>query len=442
MLVVDDPPMSAAIERLRAEWRARTGGTLVIAQATTDELMASNVPPAADAVIYPSRLIGTLAERGTIGPLPADYASNRELAWSDTFELLQVAETRWSGVPYAVPFGSPVLTCYYRPDLLERVHKQPPQTWEQYHELAELLAERKNLGDAAPANDAAWHGSVQPLAEGWASSVLLARAAAYAKHRDHYSTLFNIDSMQPLIAGPAFVRALEELIDDYKLGPAEQLEMDVEAAKREFLAGRAALVVAWPGHAVTGGRTDAPPLPTGFAELPGATEMHNFARAAWEDRHSDDSPHVPLLGLAGRLGSIMRQTAQPERALQLLAWLSGREWGSKVSGASSATTLYRRSQLRAPSPWLDPGTDSAAAQQYATSTFDALVRQQYLQAPRMPGESRYMAALDGAVRRALAGKQSADEALAAAAGKWQQITTELGLEAQRKAYRASLGLEP
>ena len=51
--------------------------------------------------------------------------------------------------------------------------------------------------------------------------------------------------------------------------------------------------------------------------------------------------------------------AQTDNAFQLLAWLSGREWGSKVSSASPATTLYRRSQMRAPQPWLDPLTDSA-----------------------------------------------------------------------------------
>ena len=45
---------------------------------------------------------------------------------------------------------------------------------------------------------------------GW--HVLLARAACYAAHRDNYSTLFNIATMQPLIDGPPFVQALEELV--------------------------------------------------------------------------------------------------------------------------------------------------------------------------------------------------------------------------------------
>jgi ABC-type glycerol-3-phosphate transport system substrate-binding protein len=127
LLVVDDGEMCAAIEQLRAEWKARTGTNIAISQASSADLIAAeSLAGQPDAVIYPSRLLGALAERKWIVPLPADFASNRELAWSDTFELLQIAETNWSKTPHAVPFGSPVLTCYYRPDLLESQHKKPP----------------------------------------------------------------------------------------------------------------------------------------------------------------------------------------------------------------------------------------------------------------------------------------------------------------------------
>ncbi len=46
--------------------------------------------------------------------------------------------------------------------------------------------------------------------------------------------------------------------------------------------------------------------------------------------------------------------------------------------------------------------------------------------PRIPGESEYMAALDEAVIAAVKGKQSPQQALDAAAVKWQAITDRLG----------------
>lgn len=439
LLVVDDPEMAAAIERLRAEWQASHGSPLVITQATSQEIGEPNKLPAADVVVYPSRLLGSLAESKQISPLPAEFSSNRELAWSDTFELLQIAETAWARQPYAVPLGSPMLTLYARADLLASARKEIPADWHAYHELADLLGRRENLHEHAPSADAPWQGSLQPLAEGWAGKVLLARAAPYVKHRGHYSALFDMETMEPLIAGEGFVRALEELVADYQLGSPEQLEMDPVAVRRAFLAGEAALAITWPGHA----DEPAPPshVDTTFAELPGAGVVYNFADRTWEKRQHDESPHVPTLGLSGRLGSITANSAQPQVALQFLAWLGGREWGARISSASQHTTLYRRSQVRTPQAWVDAGTDATAAAAYAESVQSALSRQQYLAVPRMPGEAEYLAALDLATRQVLRQEKSAEESLAEAAVKWREITDRLGRDQQKAAYRTSLEFE-
>ena len=60
---------------------------------------------------------------------------------------------------------------------------------------------------------------------------------------------------------------------------------------------------------------------------------------------------------------------------------------------------------------------------------------------RIPGRDQYLLALDQAVADALAG-QDARAALETAANRWREITTQLGLEKQRAAYRRSLGLAP
>src|SRR6185295_16164557 len=113
--------------------------------------------------------------------VPEEVLSGEELDWRDIFEMIQLSETCWSRTTYAVPFGSPVLTVCYRADLFERFKRRPPETWAEYQELAEFFSRRENLGDAAPAA-APWSGAVEPLAPGWASRTLLARAAAYARH--------------------------------------------------------------------------------------------------------------------------------------------------------------------------------------------------------------------------------------------------------------------
>ena len=116
---------------------------------------------------------------------------------------------------------------------LEKLNRKPPQTWAEYQELAKLLSGMKQSTAESP-----WFGTAEPLGPGWAGLVLLARAAPYAKHRDNYSTLFNIKTMEPLLTGPPMVRALEELVAAAKLGPPEALQSDPAAIRAGLLAGK------------------------------------------------------------------------------------------------------------------------------------------------------------------------------------------------------------
>ena len=66
----------------------------------------------------------------------------------------------------------------------------------------------------------------------------------------------------------------------------------------------------------------------------------------------------------------------------------------------------------------------------------------WLCSPRFPGRDRYLAVLDDAVHEAVRGAKPPAECLQAAAERWQTITRELGVPAQRTAYLRSLCMEP
>jgi hypothetical protein len=149
-----------------------------------------------------------------------------------------------------------------------------------------------------------------------------------------------------------------------------------------------------------------------------------------------------LLGVSGRLGSVTSESQSGQFAFQLLAWLSGNEWGVQICSASPATTLFRRSQLSQPGRWVEPEISAAGAKEYATSVADSLSRPQWLECLRIPGHAEYMSALDDAVRAAVEGKQKPAGALQTAADRWRDITARLGVDSQRTAYIRSLGLEP
>jgi multiple sugar transport system substrate-binding protein len=467
LLVAGDPELAAAVRQLHGEWNAQTGSEFQV-ESTRQQQFDAGVPFSADALICPSHEMGPLAERKLLAPIPQSLLRVNAGDWSDVFELLRLSEAAWVGKPLAVPFGSPVFVCYYRADLLEKLGRQPPKTWAEYQELAELLARRQNLGAAEEKGVRsnlperpqgcfaqigpdplfpAWSGTVEPLAPGWAALVLLARSAAYAKHRDNYSTLFDIRTMKPLVAGPPFVRALEELVAAAKLGSPDQLQYDPADARAAFWQGRCGMALTWPTAAAGGlpagvAENVTASIRVGFAELPGSPKVFNVRKQSWENRAEEEDPHVPLTAVAGRIGVVARSSAHPAAALQLLFWLSGKQFSSRVSASSPATTLFRQSHLSAPRVWVEKPVSPRAAAQYAEVAEKAFSREQWVFALRIPGRREYLAALDEAVRRAVRGEQPAREALREAAARWQQITERLGLDQQRAAYCHSLGREP
>lgn len=453
LLVVGDDALAQSIGRLRGEWQAQTGSLLEIEQRSEAEL-ASGPTLNADAVIYPSYCLGSLAERELLAPIPQAALTDPELAWSDIFERDKSAEITWGTTVFAVPLGSPSLTCFYRADLLERLGRKPPRTWAEYRQLAELLSNREKLGDTAPAGDGTWSGAIEPLAPGYAGLTLLARAAAYARHPSHYSTLFNMNTMDPLVASPPFVRALSELVEAQRFGSPSAATYRPLDACRELLAGRCGMALCWTSAAT--GETSTKPAPStnkkgpvargpavrfGCAVLPGADAVYNPSTASWESGNKGEVRVVPLLGMAGRIGSVTAKSSNPDAARRLLFWLASPKWSGRISPASPATTLFRPSQVPSAASWSSALLEPPEARAYALAVQETMSQPRYLVAPRIPGREKYLAALDDAVRRAVAAEATPQVALDDAAKRWREITAELGVPAQRRAYRRCLGLE-
>ncbi len=469
LLVVGDERMTEAISRLEAEFAAQTG-VKFIAIGLPPADFAHMPAPEADALIVPSSFVGDLIERGWAESIPADELDRAGLAWSDVFEALAVREATWNGQAFAIPFGSPPLVCWYRADLFETFRRRPPTTWAEYQESAAFFADRANLADSAPPVEAAWSGALEPWAPGWAGRLLLARAACYALDRDAYSTFFNIDTMKPLVDSPPFVRALDELVAARQLPGANSAASDGRCTpdpadvRRAFLAGEAAMALTWPSGAKSGpsdakrGPSDAKSdeakpaadgvsasnaeFAIGFVTLPGSDMVYSQSGKRWNRRGPDEPRHATLLGLAGRWGLVMTASPRPADARRLLAWLST-TWAPRTCAVSEATTMFRRSQLRKPEPWVDPDIERSAAKQYAQMLDGALSQPAAaVAAPRIPGQDEYLAALDDAVAAVFVGERKSGAALVRAAETWNTITDRLGRERQRAAYRRGLGLQP
>jgi ABC-type glycerol-3-phosphate transport system substrate-binding protein len=440
ILVVDDEPLADVVER---QWRARSTGEVTVHRISSHEILTANAKISGDAIIYPAGLLGELVERDLIQPVPDAVLENPDLGWRDVLTFDRGPLVTWSNTVYAFSFGSPSLTLMYRRDIFERLAIKPPSTWREYHDVANRLDDSAELGDLRPAPQERWSGTAEPLAPGWAGQLLLARAAPYARRRSNFSTLFNYETMQPLIDRQPFVRALDELVAAAEFGPESHAELSPDAVRAALMRGECAMALTWPvrefePHGDNQGSNNTGSI--SFAIIPGTTEVFTFGDEQWKSRPDDEDITVPLLAVAGRLGSVTRDARNSRGAWNMLATLTGKSLSREISPRSRYTTIFRTSHLAAPEDWTAPTMDAESARNYAELVQIENECINWLFSMRIPGREEYLAALDDAVNSALAREKSSAEALESAARRWQEITESRGVENQRKAYARSLGL--
>jgi multiple sugar transport system substrate-binding protein len=439
-LVIDDPDLAKAVER---EWVSVGGDPLTIRHVTQEEFVGQQQRRlASDAVIFPSSLLGDLAGRDWLQPLGDAELNDPRLQRRDIWDAIRLHETNWGGQTIAVPLGSPTFVLMYREDIFSRLGLSPPRTWAEYRDLAERLNDRQVLGDKDAPTAGPWSGTCEPTGIGWGAEWLLARAASYARHRSQYSTLFDYSDLRPLVDGPPFVRALEEMAAAAKFCPPGSAR-DPASVRSCFLQGQCAMAVTWLVPAGGQAASDRPPQwTTGFRPLPGSPEAYNYRTRQWDPRLSEERSSVPLIGFAGRLGAVTRESRDASQAITLLAFASSTETSVRCAAASEYSTLFRESQLTQLPQWVGPPFSAAEAGKYAETLREIFATSNSLTTLRIPGRHRYMSALDQAVRRVLEGAEAPGAALSAVAAQWQEITDSIGRDTQRRAYVQSIGLRP
>lgn len=431
VMVVDDPPLATALAR---EWLAHTESKVELVEVTSEKAAAAAQLPV-DVVIYPTALLGSFASADLLLPLAEKSLSDPAYARDEILPSLTNVETTWGRRTLAAPLGSPQLVLWYRTDLLAQKNLQPPQTWQEYAAAVEAFVEQ-------PQETASnWQATAEPLAAGWAARLLLARGAASGLHRDQLSPLWNLEKLEPLIAGPPWVRALEQLAADNRASTAgDRARLTPSECVEKFHAGECAFAIGWPGSTEKGIASTLKADQIGVTQLPGSREVFQPATEQWEAVADEDSIRVPLLGSSGRLASVTRASAQPQVATQFVLWLSGPAVSGRVASVSPATTLFRTSHFRSGGSWQMPNADKSQLSAYGELLFSQPTAGRRFLLPRIPGEQEYLAALDAAVLSAVRGEQPAAEALQSAAAQWREITNRRGVTLQQRALRRSLGL--
>lgn len=426
VLVLDDQPLATILDR---EWRALSEHPLQVTNATETSLLGdldNGIRKLeTDVVIFSSAMLGELVEKKLLRPIPSELMNEPAYRKTDIYGLVRLRETQWNRQTYAVSFGSPTLVLMRRTDLVP----QAPDTWKELNE--QLIA----LSDTLPEGLAP---IAQPFANGWGARMLLVRAAAYFFDSSRVSSFFEYATMEPTIASPPFVRALNELTESFT-GQSRK-DLTPATALREFLEGKVAMAITWPS-AISDEIANAIEFPISVSDLPGAAEHFQRTEETWVESDQGESTRATLLGVDGRLGAVSRGAKNAALANVFLAWASGIEQTAKLASRSNHTAPSRKSHEATAHAWVHPQLPSDFATRYVQVVQNSLSRSAAVHLLRLPGQHKYLNVLADVTNDVVLGQKDAADSLKKAVVRWKSITEQLDLKTQQAAYRRSLGID-
>ncbi|GFP25274.1 multiple sugar transport system substrate-binding protein, partial [Candidatus Hakubella thermalkaliphila] len=237
-------------------------------------------------------------------------------------------------------------------------------------------------------------------------------------------------------------------------GPPDELVLDVGDTRGLFVSGRTALSIDWgdigtlaidPEISVVEGKV-------GAVILPGTTRVLDRATGKLVDVDETTAPyavdgvnHAPFAAFGGWSGAI-NAAVDPKVKDAAYAFLS---YMSQPAQANIDVTIgitgynpYRISQFENIDLWVEAGMSPEAARDYLGAIEASLKSPNMVLDLRVPQNARYQqVVLDTAISQFLAGELTREQTMKQIYDGWEEITEELGREAQREAYLNSLGVE-
>lgn len=207
---------------------------------------------------------GDVCGRGLASEMP-DWVKQM-IEMDDYVGYLKAPVGTWGGKTYRISIDGDCHTFNYRTDVfadagLAQAWKDEghqgewmvPTTWQKVQEVSKFLKGKSLNGQPL-------YGYLDPL-KGWGGFgfyFLESRATAYAKHPDDKAWLFDPDTMKPRVNNPAFVRAIQDVLDILAAQPNDQLNADPGTTGfQQFLAGTGSML-SWWGDIGSNARTSIP----------------------------------------------------------------------------------------------------------------------------------------------------------------------------------------
>ena len=447
--------MGAGVEQILTPWLEETGLKIERGQfeqqEITDKLMQAMATNThlADVVQFESNSAGDIMGSGFLLELPKE--ARDKLDWDDIAPAYRDRLLTWNGKAYASPFDGDTHHLVFRRDLAEDPANQQkfkakysydlnpktgPLTWDEHRNWAEFFTGwdwNKNGKDddygfahMTKRKDTAYWGFVS-------------RVSSLAKHPEEPGFFFDLDTGEPRINNPAWVRALTEWKEELeKWAPRGVLAYGWGEVIQAFTGGQVAMNIGWDG-AVANSKDSAAHNKDGYNILPGSKEVYNPKSKKWDTLSSPN--YAPFMAFGGWMMAVPKTTKIAEVAWDMILQVTNREQSNKMAFAGISINPVRVGQLE-PKGWVDGALkfDQTAAEQYTSALKRTMDSPNTIWDLRIPGWTQYRDALELGVSKGLAGEAPPQAALDEAAQTFSQITNRLGgPKKQMENYKAAIG---
>ena len=396
---------------------------------------------------------GDVLGRGMASEMP-DWA-REQIDMDDYVDYLKAPVGTWDGKTYRVSIDGDTHTFAYRKDYYDSeelaqawtdagntTEWAPPKTWEEVNAQSKFL-----VGKTDPLTGLEAHGYLDPL-KGWGGFgfyFLENRAAPYAKHPDDPAWLFDPDTMKPRVNNPAFVQAIQDVMDLIAADayPADQINADPgTTAFQQFLAGTGGMLSWWGDVGASARTSDTSVIGdvVGFDINPATGKVWNTASGQW-DEMENVSPNNAYIGWGVYvMATVDSDEKRKKAAWSIAAHLGGKDISLWASAYPTGFQPYRNSHFQF-EEWEEAGYDRAFVEDYLGSNADSYNHPNAAVEPRIPGIFQYYSVAEDELAKGYAGQYgSAQETADAIAAAWEKITDQIGRDSQIALYKASLGL--
>jgi multiple sugar transport system substrate-binding protein len=361
----------------------------------------------------------------------------------------------WKGKQYAFPYDGDKHMMAFRRDLFANADNQVkfkqkygydmdpklgPRTWEQHRNYAEFFSGQDWNKNGKPDEAGFAHMTKRKDTAWWG---FLSRASAYAKHPDDQGFFFDLDTFEPRINSPAFVKALTEWKEEnekWGLKGATSLSWGDEG--EAFRGGRVAMCVGWMGVAESDPSLCAPEVVGNAFNsiLPGAKEVYNAKAKKWETPAQPNA--APFIAFGGWVMAVPKNSKNPDAAFDFASFMSGREMSLKLVTNPTGSQPFRASHLANIADWTERNSKlpKDVAESYLSAEKATMEHPNRVTDLRIPGFSQYRDAAELAISQGMAGEKAPQAALDECAVAWKEITQRVGgADKQKDYYRAAVG---